>query len=297
MNLRKHFFILPLLWSIPLVSQELTPQTSFLFIDNRPFVEVSVNGVSGHFILDTGGRLGFNEAFALEAGIEKVDSLVIGGAGNGNQQAWFSSRQTISITNTDIISAGESPLILNLNVIRDSLNLPFLDGVIGLELFQQFDVGIDYVNHQISFYEAGNHSGDGFEKVPFVFFRNQIPMVELFVEGQKGQFTIDTGDRSYLTIFPEFYQSHAFKGSLEPLSITGYGVGRPIMAREFNLSRAQMGSTLIQEQVKTRVPEHDAGSWANNSHAGNIGSGLLKNYEVIFDYQHQTISIRKINKT
>ncbi|WP_420577442.1 kelch repeat-containing protein [Ekhidna sp.] len=280
--------------SSPKQPQDSAESITFQLIDNRPFIEVEVNGVKGKFIVDTGGTHGFNEDFAEAAGIVKADSFSIQGAGDGTQMAWRSDEAKIKIVGTFINTIASSPLIINLNAIRDSLSLPFLDGVIGVQLFRAFDVSIHYPDRLMTFYEKGNHPTEGYDAIPFSFYRDQIPMVKLKINNNEVDFTVDTGDRSKLTIFPEFYEKIDTENiELSELRTTGYGVGGPIMAREFNLGAAELGANMRFITIKTRVPEHSAGAWANNSHAGNIGSGLLKDCEVIFDYNKQVMLIKE----
>ncbi len=266
----------------------------FQLVDNRPYIEVEVNGVKGKFIVDTGGVHGMNTDFAEKAGVKKGRSFTIQGAGDGEQEAWYGEKAEFHIVGTSINTLSDNPIILNLNPIRDSLSLPFADGVLGLNLFQEYNLSINYPNRLMSFYEKGYHPTGGYEVVPFEFYRNQIPMIKMKIDGVEGDFTVDTGDRSMLTTFSPFYNSlDTANIKLSELRRTGYGVGGPIMAREYILPSIKISDALQFRSVKTRVPYHSAGSWTQSSHAGNLGSGILKDYEVIFDYDKQEILFKK----
>ncbi|SNT05293.1 hypothetical protein SAMN05421640_2178 [Ekhidna lutea] len=266
----------------------------FQLVDNRPYIEIEVNGVKGKFIVDTGGVHGMNTDFAEKAGVKKGRSFMIQGGGDGEQEAWYGEKAEFHIVGTSIKTLSDSPIILNLNPIRDSLSIPFADGVLGLNLFQEYDLSINYPNRQITFYEKGHHPTDGYEVVPFEFYRNQIPMIKMEIDGVEGDFTVDTGDRSMLTTFSAFYNSlDTSDKELSELRRTGYGVGGPVMAREYVLPSVKISDELQFRSVKTRVPDHSAGAWARSTHAGNLGSGILKNYEVIFDYDKQEMLLKK----
>ncbi|GAA0190439.1 hypothetical protein GCM10009122_52010 [Fulvivirga kasyanovii] len=295
-----HFRTLTILLFITCFScraqEENKIEIPFRLIDNRIFVEVEVNGVAGHFIVDSGGLHGFNKDFADEAGIHFIDSSSIGGAGNGRQTVWYGERSILKLPTSNISSTTDRPLVINLNTIRDSLRLPYLDGIIGEQLFRTYRVSINYPNRLISLQDFETPiQREGYEVIPFRFYRNQIPMIKINADGNEGEMIIDTGDRSELTIFPEFDK----KGSvstpypLSDLEVTGYGVGGPVMARAFYLKDFTLGESLKLQSVKTRIPYHTAGSWAQNAIAGSIGSGLLKDFEVIFDYQKQLILLKK----
>ncbi|WP_425390524.1 hypothetical protein [Ekhidna sp.] len=266
----------------------------FQLVDNRPYIDVEVNGVKGKFIVDTGGVHGMNTDFAEKAGIKKGRSFMIQGGGNGEQEAWYGEKTNFEIVGTSIQTQSDGPIILNLNAIRDSLSLPFADGVLGLDLFRKYDLSINYPNRQMTFYEKGNHPTNGYEVVPFEFYRNQIPMIKMEIDGVEGDFTVDTGDRSMLTTFSAFYNSLDTSNiELSELRRTGYGVGGPVMAREYVLPSVKISEELQFRSVKTRVPDHSAGAWARSTHAGNLGSGILKDYEVIFDYDKQEMLLKK----
>ncbi|WP_370089360.1 kelch repeat-containing protein [Ekhidna sp.] len=266
----------------------------FQLVDNRPYIEVEVNGVKGKFIVDTGGVHGMNTDFAEKAGVKKERSFTIQGGGDGEQNAWYGEETTFHIIGTSIQTQSNDPIILNLNAIRDSLSLPFADGVLGLDLFRKYDLSINYPNRRMTFYEKSEYPKDGYDVVPFTFYRNQIPMIKMEIDGVEGEFTVDTGDRSMLTTFQGFYQSlDTASIELSELRRTGYGVGGPIMAREYTLPSVKISDGLQFLSVKTRVPDHSAGAWARSTHAGNLGSGILKDYEVIFDYDKKEMLFKK----
>ncbi|MEQ8627329.1 hypothetical protein [Ekhidna sp.] len=276
--------------------EKLEEPESILFqlVDNRPYIEIEVNGIKGKFIVDTGGVHGMNTDFAEKAGVKKGRSFMIQGGGNGEQEAWYGEKTAFHIVGTSIQTQSDGPIILNLNPIRDSLSLPFADGVLGLDLFRKYDLSINYPNRRMTFYVKGNHPTDGYEVVPFTFYRNQIPMIKMHIGEIEGEFTVDTGDRSMLTTFEGFYSRlDTANIELSELRRTGYGVGGPVMAREYVLPSVKISEELQFLSVKTRVPDHSAGAWSRSTHAGNLGSGILKDYEVIFDYDKQEMLLKK----
>ncbi len=270
------------------------PQSiSFQLIQNRPFIEVTVNGVSGFFLVDSGGVHGFNREFAEAAGLEFTDSLMIHGAGNGSQMSWRSGQTTLSINNTDVSTTTRSPIIIDLNPLRDSLGLPFLDGIIGVQLFREYNVAIDYPDRTMILYPKGTYPTEGFETIPFTLYRNQIPMISMEVDGVFGDFTIDTGDKSTLTIFEPFLENMPENYQLGEVNITGYGVGGPIYGQEFVIGEVHLGDVISFLKVPARVPRNEKGRWSRTTHAGNIGGGLLTGHEVIFDFENNLFLISR----
>lgn len=253
----------------------------FLLIDNRPFVRGEVNGVSGYFIVDTGGRIVLDKTFAREAEVAMSDSMMISGAGNGQQWGWFGPAINLDLGGPQI--GTDRVVIVDLGMIRDSLRLPFLDGIVGVELFRKYRVKIDYHSWEMTltdYSQAVPVSGTG---IPFTFYRNQIPMIRL-ENPLPGEFILDTGDRFTLTLFdvPDTLNSE--------LKVTGYGVGGPIIASTFVIDA--FGLPDVQPfMVMARTPQHNEGGWAHTDVTGSIGSGLLRQFRIIFDYQKQKIWI------
>ena len=268
-------------------------------IDNRPMIEVEVNGIKGHFIVDTGGTFGLNEDFADSSKVEKGRSFQIQGAGNNPQTAWHGKNTEVKLVASDLTLSPHQAVIVNLNPIKDSLQLPYADGVIGVELFRSYVVGINYPDRKINLYNKNNFPElpSGFQSIPISFHHNYMPKVEAKVNGLAADLVIDTGDRSKFTLFNFYAQENRFleRSDLSELRTTGYGLGGPIPAKEFYLEEISLGrnEVISFKHIKTRIPFMEGGAFTNTQRSGSIGSGLFLSYEIIFNYGGKQMLIRE----
>ncbi|MGZ3735933.1 MAG: PDZ domain-containing protein, partial [Bdellovibrionota bacterium] len=111
------------------------------------------------------------------------------------------------------------------------------------------------------------------------------PVVSARIDGTAGDFIVDTGDRTTLTIFEDFTHRNALKDHYSRIInlITGEGVGGPIRADVLRLASFALGAMLFQD-FPTRFPL--AADFSAEGYAGSIGDGLLKTHDVVFDYAH-----------
>lgn len=294
--MKKRFFynlLFPALFSVLLSTiacsaDEPLPEFSapIQIVDNRPFVEVKINNKAFYFVIDTGGFNSIELEVAKELNLELRNKFQMPGAGEKTVDAWQTTIEKFSIGGKDF--AKRRFYVLPLKEIKEALKMPFLDGIIGYDLFGESVLQIDYPNQKVVFlpkYEAKNG-------IPFSIYGSHIPQLSVEIDGIGSEFVIDTGDRSQLTLGQQFSENilKKHKYVLSEEKITGYGLGGAIMARTFNLKSLKIG-TIEAKNVLTRIPNVKSGAFSQSSFKGSIGSGLLKNYKVTFDYRKKEIFI------
>lgn len=265
----------------------------FSFHDNRVFVEASVNGVEGFFILDTGGHHALNYEFAQKAGVELERTIEVYGAGQEQQRAYTTESFDFRLGD-GFTEQARRPLAIDLSMIRDSLKLTYLDGIIGSEIFKKYAVEIDYADTLLKMYSFRDAPfPEDAISVQFSFYKERMPVVLGEINGKTGRFLVDTGDRSELTLFRPYADKLRFDEDEKPgpVKLTGYGVGGGIVGRELLLDKLKLIARpydVTFRNVFTRIPTHVKGSYAPRVEAGSIGNGLLKTFDkVIFNYQQK----------
>src|SRR5437762_2498211 len=109
------------------------------------------------------------------------------------------------------------------------------------------------------------------------------------VDGQAGWFKLDTGYNGALALFGKFIYEHNLLKKYAPRpSGTGvrtlseeYGDVPAAQIREFKL-----GDTSLSEMLASFFLERKG---SNSIYAGAIGTGILKRFNVIMDYQRQRL--------
>lgn len=262
----------------------------FKLIDNRIFLKIAVNGEEGHFILDTGGIWGMDDDFARKLKLVPYSRFTIQGAGSERVEAWRTEVSQVALGN--INASNISFLVVDLDPIVDFLHLPFADGVLGAELFRQYIVEINYSDRFVKFYEPETFQVEkGWEAIPFSFYRH-LPMVRGSIQEHDGQFMIDTGDRSELTIFKRFAKNSGLRieWELSDTVATGYGVGGPIYAQT-TVGHNFIIGPIRSDSVNIRIPTLKSGAFATADIAGSIGGGFLKSHRIIFNYSKQELYV------
>jgi hypothetical protein len=101
---------------------------------------------------------------------------------------------------------------------------------------------------------------------------------------------VDTGDRSSLTLFTPFAKRYLFYDRYRSRQniVTGYGLGGPIYADVFTLPRLDVFGFHVAGVV-TRASRQTRGVFATTGDGGSIGTGMLKRFNVVYDYPDHTI--------
>jgi hypothetical protein len=269
-------------------SKESLPEFSvpIEIADNRPFVAVKIKEKTFHFVVDTGGYNSIETEIAKELNLNLANKFQMPGAGEKTVDAWTTTIDSFSIGEKSFTN--RKFFALPLKEIKENLKLPYLDGIIGYDFFGDSVLQLDYPNKKVSFLSKF----EGKTGVPFSIYGSHIPQISVEIDGIKSAFVIDTGDRSQLTLGQKFSEQVLAKNSyqLSEEKITGYGLGGAIMARTFELKSLKFGA-VEAKNVLTRIPNLKGGVFAQSDFKGSIGSGLLKNYKVTFDYRNKVFFI------
>lgn len=163
-------------------------------------------------------------------------------------------------------------------------------GVIGYEVLKRFTVVVDYENSRLTLTDpaAFAYKGKG-TVVPFQF-NGHVPQVEGEIDGIPGKFDIDTGSRASITLLGPFAEAHKLKDryAAKVEAVTGWGVGgaaRSLVARAGTL---RLGSVQVASPV-TELSLQKKGAFTDPYVAGNVGAGVLKRFNIVFDYANQKL--------
>lgn len=270
-------------------------ETTFPFqlINNHIYADVSVDGKGPYlFIFDTGGVNLITPPVARELGLRTEGRMQGNGAGSGHVDVGLAKVDSLTLGNAMVKS--QVFAVLPLNALS---NIEGLDeqGMVGFETFRRFVTRIDYGARTITLIApTAFDAKDAGTPVPITFNGNTIE-VEASYDGRRGNFTVDTGARSSLTLTTPFVAANnlrtdAIKG-VE--GVTGWGVGGPTRAfamrgRELDLGPARLENTVVE------LSTDKAGGMADAAIAGNIGAGILKRFVITLDYDHSTMYLKPV---
>lgn len=260
----------------------------FELLNNHIYVLATLNGKGPvRLLCDTGGQNIVTPALAKELGLKSEGALQGRGVGEKSEDVGLTKVQTLQIG--DATLSNQVFAVYALTALGDVEGLP-IQGLIGYEVFKRFVVTIDYEHGRLilTLPSSFSYSGPG-TVVPFKF-NAQIPQVEGEIDGLPGKFDIDTGSRASITILGPFAEKNDLRAKYRPKveAITGWGVGGPARglvtrARVLKLGNVTIGNPVMELSLQTK------GAFTDPYVAGNIGGGVLKRFNVIFDYDRQRL--------
>ncbi|MEZ5427467.1 MAG: retropepsin-like aspartic protease [Pyrinomonadaceae bacterium] len=265
----------------------------FELVDNRQLIKVKINGRGPFtFGLDTGGGNLVTPELAKQLGLKLTDGFQIGGAGEKRVPAWRTRVERVEVG--EITATNQSFLVISLKDIQKAIGFKEFDGLLGHELFRSLTTRIDFEKREMTFTdpEKFRYQGEG-EIIPFRL-SGQIPQIEGEIDGIGGKIVIDTGDRSSLTLFVPFYQENPIRQKYPDRikAVTGWGIGGPIPSEMFRLKRLGFGEIVLTDVV-ARLPLVTSGAFVRSDSIASIGSGLLKRFNVVFDYKRNRMILEK----
>jgi hypothetical protein len=240
------------------------------------------------FILDTGasGTL-INTSRVKGLGLKYLDTAKLTGMG-GSVKGDYLGGATFSLPGVEvfdrkIVSMPIDPLLSRVGRV--------VDGVIGYDFFKLFVVEIDYVAKTINLYDPRGYtySGPG-ERVPFRVRGKGTPFTRVKIElagrdAVEGEFEIDTGADSALSINGPFTEAHGLLKSLAHKSgtLTGAGAGGDSPYISARVGSMQLGRFRFESPVVS-FSQDTKGSGASTESAGQLGTEIFRRFRVVFDY-------------
>lgn len=254
--------------------------------DNRAVFEMLVEGKGPYrFIFDTGANSILDAALARELGVALDDIGQTGGAGAGTQATWRTRLKHVAFGG--VTGKDADFMALDLSEIRKAIGFSRLDGLMGREILAAFLVRYDYGARTIAICDSGNAPAEmrSGHKVAIDIGEWAMPELNATLDGRPGRFVIDTGDRSALTLFGPYASANKLRDAYRPRvrTITGRGVGGPIPADVVRAGTFAFGGLSVQG-VTTRMPLLTSGAFASDRLAGSIGNGIMRQWNVAFDY-------------
>ena len=269
---------------------QATQSTSdpFTLFDNRMMIAATIDG-KGPFtmIVDTGAPsvvVTPGVARSLELPARAAGSVT--GAGSGSSS--FSMTRLSSVAIGSLRFNNLRAEVIDLSPIQRAIGFPRLDGVIGYDILRRLRVGVDMDGARLTLSYAPLPVPKNAAEVGFTVGATGIPQIPAAVDGVHGTFVIDTGDRFSLTLFRHFAEANDFyRDAPVRNAITGVGLGGPVYSDVLRTTVSLFGSTI--PGVVTRAARDRGGAFAFGTQAASIGTGLLKRFNIVYDYPDKQI--------
>jgi hypothetical protein len=166
--------------------------------------------------------------------------------------------------------------------------------VLGYELFKRFPVKLDFTRSRAVLYNPATFKYAGAGAALPITFRGTVPQVGARLDGLEGRFDIDTGSRGSLTLSTPFTEANglAEKYAAKLNIISGAGLGGHVHALLARARTLQLGDVTITNPI-TALTIDAKGPLASPELAGNLGFGILRQFDITFDYANNVIHLEK----
>jgi predicted aspartyl protease len=248
----------------------------------------------GPFVIDTGAN-------ALILDVELARTLEL------KQSFVAYDRETRqSVMAATLVSLEVGPVVLrNTPVIIMDLaapSAPFgrrLAGSLGTPFFAHAVVQLDYQRREVACYAPGTYQ---LRDAPWqtLIMRNEAPGVVARIDGHEGVFLLDTGSNAVASLSTAFVHRHAaleFRDIRRTKSLMVAGE-RPIW--EGTVNSLELGGHRVDSPRVTFNRAEDPGEGGGESPGaprtghtfdGVIGSGVMRHFTVVFDYQSARVAL------
>lgn len=252
--------------------------------NNHIYLQATINGKLAEFIFDTGATNFFDTTHAKALGVSLSGELPGGGFG--------SAISKISVGKVATVSIGGFTLKDQVFFAQDLADLRATEdvdaaGLVGYEFAKRAVLTVDYAHNTLTLTKPDAFHPPAAPAIPFTF-NAHVPMVTATVDGIAGEFEIDTGARSALTLMHPFASAHDLvaKYHATHTATVGFGVGGPSHGLLARAGELRIGPVTVHDPVTDLVMDK-AGAAAAARTAGNIGGDVLKRFTLTLDYGHQ----------
>jgi len=280
-----------------LAVSELTavPSVPIKLSRNKVVVEVKINDLLvPEILLDTGfsydGVIIYNPDWRYSLDLSGAAQASLGGAGSGNPS-------TALVSDSVQIGLGERALTpASLIVLQNDIYKGFpTNGLIGYSIFGHFVTEIDYDDLTMQLSDPETFEPDStWTALPLYFKDNMVPWTDIMVE-------VKGGDPLLLSAYIDYASEHALEILVKP-NMTfqtpvvtdsvylGTGLSGDVFGKQAVIPSVKLGG-LVMKDVKTSYVDAAVRSKQPNADAV-IGSGALRQFNLIFDYFHKVLYLK-----
>lgn len=263
----------------------------FRLVNNHIYLDVRLNGRPYEFLFDTGGLNVITPTVARELGLKSEGAVQATGTGEKTQEAGFTVVDRLDVGGAFLEK--QTFVVIGLESFKDVEGKP-ITGIIGYEVFKRFVVVTDYERSRITLIEPEGFAYRGPGVRVEMALNDRTPEVAGNIDGIPGKFTLDTGARSTLDLSSPFVEKNNLvaRYGAKFQGVTGWGVGGPARSWIVRGKRFAIGGAFVADPV-VELSQSKAGSLADAYVAGNIGAGVLKKFNIVWDYGRHEIFFEK----
>jgi hypothetical protein len=255
--------------------------------DGDVIVSAMLNGKGPFdFILDTGGHDILTPAAAKTLGLKGIGAGAAGGSGAQILTEQYTRVARMQIGGVTLNDQAFVILPLQFNTVERGAKPP-LAGILGLELFERFQMSLNYRARTLSFRSLVS-APEGHGTPVAIRFTDDMPLFTATIDGITGDNGLDTGNSGALVVQGIWARANGLGETMRHgLETAGFGSGG--MSRNWAV-RADIGlAGLHFAHVAASYSEDKAGAFSSRTEAGNIGNQIYDNFTLTFDYARNKV--------
>lgn len=250
-------------------------------------VPVSLDGKAASLVFDSGGANFLVPEGVQRLGLHASGGIATGGAGAKEQMTAFAAVSTVDFGGARLSNQNFIVTPLQYGFMHPRKNVS-PEGLIGYEYLANFRIAVRYADRLIDVAPFEAPALTGGVTLPFKS-DGRHAFVLATINGVPGYYLLDTGNGGGIVLNAPFVKAHGLfpNGGLVYQSPGGVGGGFPetlAAAKSF----AFAGQTF--HDVPVGIPQVSSGFFATRGVAGNLGSGFLSRFTVVFDYKTATVT-------
>jgi hypothetical protein len=277
-----------------------TERIKFELLNNLIIIPLEVNGAKLSFVLDSGVNkpILFNLADQDSIQLHNVSEVTINGLGEGEAINALRSHGNQFKLGTIVNSLQELYVVMDSDInFSSSLGIP-IHGIIGFDLFRDFVVEVNYGKQYLKFHEPYSYVYK--EKAKTEVLDMSLDGTKAFV---KANVTLENNKKLAVKMLLDTGSSDAvwlFENDSITLPLKNYddflgkGLAGDVYGKRTKLSQVQIGNFVLND-AKAAFPDMAVYDVVKDmgDRNGSFGGGVLKRFNIIFDYQNKKISFKK----
>jgi predicted aspartyl protease len=238
---------------------------------------VSIAGKKYFFLLDTGAQsILVDQPILKAAGVSGSGDIEVRGAtrGGGLQTAILPSLSIDGARMDDVVVSSMALAGNNVGGLR-------FDGILGYPFFASALVEMDFAHHRLRFGPPGSFVPHG-ERVGLDVDRELAEATFGVGPALQAPFIVDTGNSGTMLLYTPFLDAHPDVVPKSAATSLNYGIGGSNQTYQTTLDELRIAGTHLYHQ-NVDVVLAQQGAFADRVDAGNVGLGVLRNFDATFD--------------
>lgn len=272
-------------------------ELSFEYEPGRIWVKGTLNGKPAHTMLDSGaGGIVVSEEAAERAGGSKAASIQADTVG-GPSTLWYASGMSFGLEAGPVTVAADVIASFAKTARGDQI-----DVAAGFSLFAGLGVQIDYVHSKVRLYGPGQYvpaPGETALPIKFVDRTPRVTMTLQMPDGKRRKVValVDTGSPVGLEITRRYAKRDGMDKRYRDLPVVDQpgGVGGATQARTVPGIEGEFGGTKLDGAATVNMTETGS-TGAKADYDVLLGDGVLRHFDVTFDYLRATLWVRPNGK-